>query len=51
MRLGKRPLIQLAFTPPPGSKDRIYWIEKEGQGYVPLTTETRQRLIAGSAKF
>jgi hypothetical protein len=29
----------------------MYWIEKEGQGYVPLDVDTKQQLEQGKARL
>lgn len=31
------------------TKDQMYWIEKEGTGYVPLTESNVQKLLSGKA--
>ena len=41
----------LAFHPPQNSRDRIYWIEHEGQGYVPLHREKQEQLRLGKARL
>ena len=40
-----------AFSPPSTSKDRMYWIEKEGQGYVPLDEGKQRQLEQGKARL
>lgn len=37
------------FVIPEGNRDRMYWIEKEGSGYVPLTEAAIQHLLSGKA--
>ena len=39
------------FLIPQGNKDRMYWIEREGSGYVPLTDSAAQRLVSGKAQL
>ncbi|KAK6369414.1 hypothetical protein LTS17_009757 [Exophiala oligosperma] len=51
MKKLKTGLRSEGFTLPAGSMDRIYWIEKEGSGYVPLTTEAVQTLLSGKARL
>lgn len=41
----------LGFSLPLKSKDKIYWIEKEGSGYVPLTKAAEQTLLSGHARL
>jgi acyl-CoA synthetase (AMP-forming)/AMP-acid ligase II len=39
------------FVLPAGSPDRMFWIEREGTGYTPLTPMAIQRLVAGKAQL
>jgi hypothetical protein len=39
------------FSPPPESKDRMYWIEREGSGYIPLVKAAEQALLSGQAQL
>ncbi len=39
------------FLIPPGNKDRMYWIEREGAGYVPLTEAAIRHLLSGKAQL
>ena len=47
----KMTLREAGFAPPPESGDSMYWIEREGSGFVPLSPETQQELLAGKAKL
>ena len=47
----KMTLREAGFAPPEESSDFMYWIEREGSGFVPLTRETQQGLLAGKAKL
>lgn len=40
-----------AFSPPSGSRDRMYWLEHEGQGYVPISREKQEQLRFGKARL
>ncbi|KAI1623081.1 fatty-acyl-CoA synthase [Exophiala viscosa] len=51
MKKLKTGLRSEGFVLPADGRDRIYWIEKEGSGYVPLTTEVVQALLAGKARL
>ncbi|KAK4947847.1 hypothetical protein LTR10_013355 [Elasticomyces elasticus] len=51
MKKLKTGLRQEGFALPPGTRDRIYWIEKEGSGYVPLTNEAVKTLLSGKARL
>ncbi|EXJ76915.1 hypothetical protein A1O3_10072 [Capronia epimyces CBS 606.96] len=51
MKKLKTGLRQEGFSLPSTTKDRIYWIEKEGSGYVPLTKEAEQLLLSGKARL
>lgn len=41
----------VGFSIPPGCKDRMYWIENEGSGYVPFTKEAEQLILSGKARL
>ncbi|KAH7091512.1 fatty-acyl-CoA synthase [Paraphoma chrysanthemicola] len=45
----KTGLRKEAFSP--ANNDRMYWIEREGQGYVPLTVDTQRKLLGGVARL
>ncbi|KAK3706383.1 hypothetical protein LTR37_012761 [Vermiconidia calcicola] len=47
----KTSLREEAFSLPSHCRDRIYWIEKEGQGFVHLTSGAREHLLQGTAKL
>lgn len=47
----KMNLRQEGFTPQPESKDRMYWLPREGEGFVDLDREMQQRLLGGKARF
>ncbi|KAK7892396.1 hypothetical protein LTR67_007492 [Exophiala xenobiotica] len=51
MKKLKTGLRQEGFSLPRSSSDRMYWIEKEGFGYVPLTDEAVQVLLSGKARL
>ena len=36
---------------PSQSRDRMFWLEKEGSGYVELTAEMKGRVLGGKAKL
>lgn len=42
-------IVIIGFSIPPGCKDRLYWIEREGAGFVPFTKEAEQLLLSGKA--
>ncbi|KIV93858.1 hypothetical protein PV10_05042 [Exophiala mesophila] len=49
MKKLKTGLRKDGFVIPKGNGDRMYWIEKEGSGYVPLTEAAIQNLLSGKA--
>ncbi|ETN41634.1 uncharacterized protein HMPREF1541_03570 [Cyphellophora europaea CBS 101466] len=51
MKKLKTGLRQDGFSLPLGTSDRMYWIEKEGEGYVRLNKEAEERLKAGKARL
>ncbi|KAJ9602777.1 hypothetical protein H2200_012557 [Cladophialophora chaetospira] len=51
MKKLKTGLRKEGFLIPEGNKDRMFWIEKEGTGYIPLTSAAIQRLLAGKAQL
>lgn len=44
-------ISRIGFVIPEGNRDRMYWIEKEGSGYVPLTEAAIQNLLSGQARL
>ncbi len=44
-------LTDAGFNLPPACQDRMYWIEREGQGFVKLRPEAEQLLINGRARL
>ncbi|OAP57314.1 hypothetical protein AYL99_08052 [Fonsecaea erecta] len=51
MKKLKTGLRKDGFLIPEGNKDRMFWIEKEGSGYKPLTNEAIQLLLSGKARL
>ncbi|KIW98213.1 uncharacterized protein Z519_01797 [Cladophialophora bantiana CBS 173.52] len=51
MKKLKTGLRKDGFLIPKGNKDRMFWIEKEGAGYTPLTDAAIQRLLSGKAQL
>ncbi|OCT44816.1 bifunctional fatty acid transporter/acyl-CoA synthetase [Cladophialophora carrionii] len=51
MKKLKTGLRKDGFLIPEGNPDRMFWIEREGEGYVPLTPEAVQRLLSGKARL
>ncbi|OAL34793.1 hypothetical protein AYO20_05988 [Fonsecaea nubica] len=51
MKKLKTGLRKDGFLLPEGTKDRMFWIEREGAGYAPLTNEAIQRLLSGKAQL
>lgn len=43
--------VIIGFSIPPGCQDRLYWIEREGSGFVPFTKEAEQLLLSGKARL
>lgn len=44
-------ITMIGFSIPPGCQDRLYWIEREGSGFVPFTKEAEQLLLSGKARL
>ena len=36
---------------PPGSQDRMYWLEREGRGYTELSEESKRGILSGKANI
>lgn len=49
--IGKLMNVSLGFILPQTSQDRMYWIPKEGRGFVLLDERTARHLVAGKAKL
>lgn len=41
--------IGMGFLIPPGNKDRMYWIEREGNDYVPMSNVAMRPFVSGKA--
>lgn len=41
--------IGMGFLIPLGNKDRMYWIEREGSGYVPMSNAAMRQFDSGKA--
>lgn len=51
MKKLKTGLRKDGFSVPPASRDRMYWLESEGIGFVPLTSANRELLLSGKARL
>ncbi|KIW99973.1 uncharacterized protein Z518_10901 [Rhinocladiella mackenziei CBS 650.93] len=51
MKKLKTGLRKDGFRIPAGNKDKMYWIEREGSGFVPLTASAIQMLVSGKAQL
>jgi len=51
MKKLKTGLRKDGFSVPPASRDRMYWLESEGAGFVPLTSANRELLLSGKARL
>ena len=47
----KMGLRKEGFSPPPESRDRMYWLRREGYGFEYLNRETQRQLLGGRAKL